>query len=66
MNGGEADRDKGNYTVTLIPGDGIGPEIANSVKDIFKAAKVGWLPSFMRRPPSSALGPKAYTAACRL
>lgn len=29
----------GNYTVTLIPGDGIGPEIADAVKDIFKAAK---------------------------
>ncbi|KZF23449.1 isocitrate dehydrogenase [NAD] subunit 2, mitochondrial [Xylona heveae TC161] len=30
----------GNYTVTLIEGDGIGPEIAQSVKDIFSAAKV--------------------------
>lgn len=30
---------QGNYTVTLIPGDGIGPEIAQSVRDIFKAAK---------------------------
>ncbi|KAL1405330.1 NAD-dependent isocitrate dehydrogenase [Vanrija albida] len=29
----------GNYTVTLIPGDGIGPEIAESVKSIFTAAK---------------------------
>ncbi|ORX35075.1 hypothetical protein BD324DRAFT_609780 [Kockovaella imperatae] len=29
----------GNYTVTMIPGDGIGPEIAESVKSIFKAAK---------------------------
>ncbi|KAG2218717.1 hypothetical protein INT45_002425 [Circinella minor] len=28
----------GNYTVTLIPGDGIGPEIAQSVKNIFAAA----------------------------
>lgn len=27
-----------NYTVTLIPGDGIGPEITASVKDIFAAA----------------------------
>ena len=26
--------------VTLIEGDGIGPEIAQSVKDIFAAAKV--------------------------
>ncbi|KAL8645015.1 MAG: hypothetical protein Q9226_007486 [Calogaya cf. arnoldii] len=30
----------GNYTVTLIEGDGIGPEISQSVKDIFAAAKV--------------------------
>ncbi|GAA5796566.1 isocitrate dehydrogenase, NAD-dependent [Helicostylum pulchrum] len=28
----------GNYTVTLIPGDGIGPEISRSVKAIFAAA----------------------------
>ena len=28
------------YTVTLMPGDGIGPEISQSVKDIFSAAKV--------------------------
>jgi isocitrate dehydrogenase (NAD+) len=28
-------------TVTLIPGDGIGPEIVESVKAIFKAAKAG-------------------------
>ena len=27
--------------VTLIEGDGIGPEISQSVKDIFAAAKVG-------------------------
>lgn len=31
---------KGNYLVSLIEGDGIGPEIAVSVKDIFAAAKV--------------------------
>ncbi len=37
--------------VTLIEGDGIGPEISLSVKDIFSAAKVGiqtprgWSPS---------------------
>ena len=31
---------KGIYTVTLIEGDGIGPEIAQSVKDIFEAAGV--------------------------
>lgn len=34
---------KGKYTVTLIEGDGIGPEISKSVKDIFAAAKVGQL-----------------------
>ncbi|KAI0699443.1 hypothetical protein BC835DRAFT_1412628 [Cytidiella melzeri] len=31
---------KGNYTVTLIPGDGIGPEISQSVKEIYTAAGV--------------------------
>ncbi|GAA99014.1 uncharacterized protein L969DRAFT_606510 [Mixia osmundae IAM 14324] len=30
----------GNFRVTLIPGDGIGPEISVAVKDIYKAAKV--------------------------
>ncbi|ODQ53328.1 hypothetical protein SAICODRAFT_91783 [Saitoella complicata NRRL Y-17804] len=30
----------GNFTVSLIEGDGIGPEISESVKDIFKAAHV--------------------------
>lgn len=30
----------GKYTVTLIPGDGIGAEIVNSVKTIFKADNV--------------------------
>ncbi|KAF3480064.1 isocitrate dehydrogenase [Arthroderma uncinatum] len=30
----------GKYTVTLIEGDGIGPEISDSVKQIFSAAKV--------------------------
>lgn len=30
----------GKYNVTLIPGDGIGPEISESVKDIYAAAKV--------------------------
>jgi len=29
----------GQYTVSLIEGDGIGPEISQSVKDIFSAAK---------------------------
>lgn len=31
---------QGKYTVTLIEGDGIGPEISQSVKDIFAAAEV--------------------------
>jgi hypothetical protein len=31
---------QGIFTVTLIPGDGIGPEIAESVQRIFEAAKV--------------------------
>ncbi|CAG8827373.1 27201_t:CDS:2, partial [Dentiscutata erythropus] len=30
----------GKYTITLIPGDGIGQETANAVKTIFKAANV--------------------------
>ncbi|KAI0036767.1 hypothetical protein K488DRAFT_81757 [Vararia minispora EC-137] len=30
----------GKYTVTLIPGDGIGPEISESVQNIYEAAKV--------------------------
>ncbi|KAI0304108.1 hypothetical protein BC826DRAFT_981571 [Russula brevipes] len=30
----------GKYTVSLIPGDGIGPEISESVKAIYDAAKV--------------------------
>ncbi|CAI2165891.1 18035_t:CDS:2 [Funneliformis geosporum] len=30
----------GNYTVTLIPGDGIGPEISESVQRIYQAAGV--------------------------
>ncbi|KAL9083336.1 MAG: hypothetical protein Q9159_005844 [Coniocarpon cinnabarinum] len=36
----------GNYTVTLIEGDGIGPEISQSVKDIFAAANtpIKWEP----------------------
>ncbi|KAI7123645.1 Isocitrate dehydrogenase, partial [Hortaea werneckii] len=36
----------GKYTVSLIEGDGIGPEISQSVKDIFSAANapVKWEP----------------------
>jgi isocitrate dehydrogenase (NAD+) len=30
----------GKYTVTLIPGDGIGAEVSDSVKQIFKADNV--------------------------
>jgi isocitrate dehydrogenase (NAD+) len=30
----------GLYTVTMIEGDGIGPEISQSVKEIYSAAKV--------------------------
>ncbi|KZS97961.1 hypothetical protein SISNIDRAFT_449574 [Sistotremastrum niveocremeum HHB9708] len=30
----------GKYTVTLIPGDGIGPEISDSIKRIYSAARV--------------------------
>ena len=29
-----------NHTVTLFPGDGIGPQISSSVKEIFSAADV--------------------------
>ena len=35
-----SDLEQGKYTVTLIEGDGIGPEISQSVKDIFSAADV--------------------------
>ncbi|KAI9672404.1 MAG: NAD-dependent isocitrate dehydrogenase [Caeruleum heppii] len=43
---GTAWTDRGKYTVTLIEGDGIGPEISQSVKDIFAAAKapIQWEP----------------------
>lgn len=30
----------GRHTVTLIPGDGVGPELAASVKEIFRTSKV--------------------------
>ncbi|KAI9695077.1 MAG: NAD-dependent isocitrate dehydrogenase [Bogoriella megaspora] len=42
---GKKDTD-GKYTVTLIEGDGIGPEISQSVKDIFAAAgtPIKWEP----------------------
>ena len=31
---------EGVQTVTLLPGDGIGPELVHSVKEVFKAAGV--------------------------
>ena len=31
---------KERVTATLIPGDGVGPELVNSVEDVFKAAAV--------------------------
>jgi len=31
---------EGNQTVTLIPGDGVGPELMQTVKDVFKTAGV--------------------------
>jgi isocitrate/isopropylmalate dehydrogenase len=40
---------KGLYTVSLIEGDGIGPEISQSVKDIFAAAKVRTQSQWLRK-----------------
>ncbi|AMD22008.1 HGL332Cp [Eremothecium sinecaudum] len=37
---GKPNPSTGKYTVSLIEGDGVGPEISKSVKDIFAAAKV--------------------------
>lgn len=37
---GKSDPKTGKYTVSFIEGDGVGPEISKSVKDIFAAAKV--------------------------
>lgn len=36
-------------TVTLIPGDGIGPEISNAVMKIFEAAKVSTEKQFKKK-----------------
>ena len=33
-------RPEGRQTVTMIPGDGVGPELMTSVKDVFTAAGV--------------------------
>jgi Isocitrate/isopropylmalate dehydrogenase len=42
-------------TVTLIPGDGIGPEISAAVQKIFSAAEVGANPTalFFALPPAN-------------
>ena len=40
--------------VTLIPGDGIGPEISKAVKDIFSAAKVRVAAAAATRRPAVA------------
>ncbi|SCV02903.1 LAMI_0H03906g1_1 [Lachancea mirantina] len=37
---GKPDPSTGKFTVSFIEGDGVGPEISKSVKDIFKAADV--------------------------
>uniref|UniRef100_A0A0N5AR68 Iso_dh domain-containing protein n=1 Tax=Syphacia muris TaxID=451379 RepID=A0A0N5AR68_9BILA len=37
---GEFAKHNGRYTATVIPGDGIGPEMINHIKDIFSVAKV--------------------------
>lgn len=39
------------HTVTLIPGDGIGPEISTAVAKIFEAAKVRDKHMSVIRPP---------------
>ena len=33
-------RPAGRHVVTLVPGDGVGPEIMGSVQEVFKAAGV--------------------------
>ena len=35
------------HTVTMIPGDGIGPEISSAVMKIFEAAKVRVISGFL-------------------
>lgn len=46
--------------MTLIEGDGIGPEISQSVKDIFAAANVRFNPI----PPSSNKGCDDVNSEC--
>ena len=40
MSSAPVQRPEGRQTVTLIPGDGVGPELMVSVKDVFTAAGV--------------------------
>ncbi|XP_032835915.1 isocitrate dehydrogenase [NAD] subunit beta, mitochondrial isoform X2 [Petromyzon marinus] len=37
---GDVIKPEGHYKVTVIPGDGVGPELMNSVREVFKAAAV--------------------------
>ncbi|CAI9587603.1 unnamed protein product [Staurois parvus] len=37
---GESGQSEGAFRVTMIPGDGVGPELMHSVKEVFKAADV--------------------------
>ncbi|CAJ0967735.1 unnamed protein product [Ranitomeya imitator] len=37
---GEAVKSEGAFHVTMIPGDGVGPELMHSLKEVFKAADV--------------------------
>uniref|UniRef100_A0A8C5Q197 Isocitrate dehydrogenase [NAD] subunit, mitochondrial n=1 Tax=Leptobrachium leishanense TaxID=445787 RepID=A0A8C5Q197_9ANUR len=39
-NKGEAGKSEGAFHVTMIPGDGVGPELMHSVREVFKAADV--------------------------
>ena len=40
MSSAPVQRPDGRQTVTMIPGDGVGPELMNSVQDVFTAAGV--------------------------
>ncbi|PIO09221.1 hypothetical protein AB205_0076330, partial [Aquarana catesbeiana] len=40
MSQGESGLSEGAFRVTMIPGDGVGPELMHSVKEVFKAADV--------------------------
>ena len=56
-NGNANTRFQGNFPVSIIEGDGIGPEIAVAVKEIFAAAKVS------RDLPSTEPTWKFYTGS---